>query len=619
MDLSIILTFLIFGLPLAGFPFVIGVGFVKKNYSMYLGTSLIFISFLISLYVMFTYTVKGILVQYSFNWLPSLPAIIPLGVYADNLSMIMALMVSFVGFLIILFSVGYMKEDPNRHVFFGEMVLFTSSMLGLILASSLLMLFIFWELVGLCSYLLIGFWYYKPNAASAAKKAFIVTRVGDVFFIAGIGAAILYSSGGALSVAGLGSIHLMWQKTIVSLLLFGGAIGKSAQFPLHVWIPDAMEGPTTVSALIHAATMVTAGVYLIARTYTIFTPASLSVVLYIGVVTIILSGLIGLVVNDIKRILAYSTIGQIGYMVAALGLGLGATSIGLSIYQLEAHAFFKALLFLAAGSILHAVMNVRDINKMGGLWKKMPITVTSMFVGALALSGFPGLAGFFSKDSIITASYGVSIFVWALLAIGGFLTTLYAFRMFFKVALGKPRSNAAEHAHESRWIMLIPIVILAAFSVIFGIFQQGFYTFLNPASVVVPLGIAPLKLMDFIPVILMLLGMGLAYYVWGRNSTIPKTVANGAQDFYLLIKNKFYLDVFFTNVIAERGILGLSAVSDGFERRAIGGLVNLSGDVFENSGKIFRKIQTGLARQYVLLILIGLILSLLLLRILMGV
>ncbi len=619
MDLSIILTFLIFGLPLAGFPFVIGVGFVKKNYSMYLGTSLIFISFLISLYVMFTYTVKGILVQYSFNWLPSLPAIIPLGVYADNLSMIMALMVSFVGFLIILFSVGYMKEDPNRHVFFGEMVLFTSSMLGLILASSLLMLFIFWELVGLCSYLLIGFWYYKPNAASAAKKAFIVTRVGDVFFIAGIGAAILYSSGGALSVAGLGSIHLMWQKTIVSLLLFGGAIGKSAQFPLHVWIPDAMEGPTTVSALIHAATMVTAGVYLIARTYTIFTPASLSVVLYIGVVTIILSGLIGLVVNDIKRILAYSTIGQIGYMVAALGLGLGATSIGLSIYQLEAHAFFKALLFLAAGSILHAVMNVRDINKMGGLWKKMPITVTSMFVGALALSGFPGLAGFFSKDSIITASYGVSIFVWALLAIGGFLTTLYAFRMFFKVALGKPRSNAAEHAHESRWIMLIPIVILAAFSVIFGIFQQGFYTFLNPASVVVPLGIAPLKLMDFIPVILMLLGMGLAYYVWGRDSTIPKTVANGAQDFYLLIKNKFYLDVFFTNVIAERGILGLSAVSDGFERRAIGGLVNLSGDVFENSGKIFRKIQTGLARQYVLLILIGLILSLLLLRILMGV
>ncbi len=619
MDLSIILTFLIFGLPLAGFPFVIGVGFVKKNYSMYLGTSLIFISFLISLYVMFTYTVKGILLQYSFNWLPSLPAIIPLGVYADNLSMIMALMVSFVGFLIILFSVGYMKEDPNRHVFFGEMVLFTSSMLGLILASSLLMLFIFWELVGLCSYLLIGFWYYKPNAASAAKKAFIVTRVGDVFFIAGIGAAILYSSGGALSVAGLGSIHLMWQKTIVSLLLFGGAIGKSAQFPLHVWIPDAMEGPTTVSALIHAATMVTAGVYLIARTYTIFTPVSLSVVLYIGVVTIILSGLIGLVVNDIKRILAYSTIGQIGYMVAALGLGLGATSIGLSIYQLEAHALFKALLFLAAGSILHAVMNVRDINKMGGLWKKMPITVTSMFVGALALSGFPGLAGFFSKDSIITASYGVSIFVWALLAIGGFLTTLYAFRMFFKVALGKPRSNAAEHAHESSWIMLIPIVILAAFSVIFGIFQQGFYTFLNPASVVVPLGIAPLKLMDFIPVILMLLGMGLAYYVWGRNSTIPKTVANGAQDFYLLVKNKFYLDVFFTNVIAERGILGLSAVSDGFERRAIGGLVNLSGDVFENSGKILRKIQTGLARQYVLIILIGLILSLLLLRILMGV
>ena len=608
MDLSVLLTFLIFGLPLIGFPFVIGIGYIKKNYSMYLGTSLIFLSFLISIYVFFTYTVKGIAILYNFNWLPSLPAVIPVGVYADNLSMIMALMVSFVGFLIILFSVGYMKEDPNRHVFFGEMVLFTSSMLGLILASSLLMLFIFWELVGLCSYLLIGFWYYKPNAASAAKKAFIVTRVGDVFFIAGIGAAILYSSGGALSVAGLSSIHLVWQKTIVSLLLFGGAIGKSAQFPLHVWIPDAMEGPTTVSALIHAATMVTAGVYLIARTYSLFTPTSLTVVLYVGAFTIILSGLIGIVVNDIKRILAYSTISQIGYMVAALGLGLGATSIGLSIYQLEAHAFFKALLFLSAGSILHAILNVRDINKMGGLWKKMPITVTSMFIGALALSGFPLTAGFFSKDVIISTSYGVSILAWILLAIGGFLTALYSFRMFFRVALGKPRSNPAEHAHESSAIMLIPILILAVFSLIFGVFQGGFYTFLGGSPI-------SLSTMDIVPVVLMLGGMGLAYYAWGRNSTIPEKVANGARDFYLLVKNKFFIDAFFTNVIAERGILGLSAVSDGFERKAIEGLVDASGKLFQNSGKVLRKFQTGLARQYALIILIGLILALVLLRI----
>jgi NADH-quinone oxidoreductase subunit L len=610
MDLAVILTFLIFALPLIGFPFVIGIGYVKKNYSMYLGTALIFLSFLTALYVFFTYTINGTVIQYSFNWLPNLPTIIPLGVYGDNLSMIMTLMVSFVGFLIILFSVGYMKEDPNRHIFFGEMVLFTSSMLGLVLSSSILMLFIFWELVGLCSYLLIGFWYYKPNAASAAKKAFIVTRVGDVFFIAGIGAAILYSSGGALSVTGLGTIHLMWEKTIVSLLLFGGAIGKSAQFPLHVWIPDAMEGPTTVSALIHAATMVTAGVYLIARTYSIFTPLSLTVVLYIGLFTIILSGLIGIVVNDIKRILAYSTISQIGYMVAALGLGLGATSIGLSIYQLEAHAFFKALLFLTAGSILHAILNVRDVNKMGGLWRKMPITITSMFIGALALSGFPYTAGFFSKDSIITASYGVSILAWALLAIGGFLTALYSFRMFFKVAMGKPRSDAAEHAHESGLLMLIPIVILAAFSLIFGVFQGGFYSFLGGKS-------SPLSAIDAVPVILMLAGMGIAYYAYGRNSAIPQKVASGARDFYSLVKNKFFIDVFYTNVIAERGVLGLSAVTDGFERRALGGLVDLSGRLFQNSGQVVRKIQTGLARQYVLIILIGLILALVLLRLFM--
>jgi proton-translocating NADH-quinone oxidoreductase chain L len=608
--LSVLLTYLIFLIPLVGFPFVIGIGYIKKNYSMYLGTALILISFIDAIYVFFTYTVKNVIVESSFNWLPSLQAPIPLGVYGDHLSMIMAIMVSFVGFLIILFSVGYMKEDPNRHVFFGEMVLFTASMLGLVLSYSLLTLFIFWELVGLCSYLLIGFWYYKPNAASAAKKAFIVTRVGDVFFIAGIGAAILYSSGAALSVTGLTAIHATWQRTIVSLLLFGGAIGKSAQFPLHVWIPDAMEGPTTVSALIHAATMVTAGVYLVARTYTIFTPLSLSVVLYIGVFTIILSGLIGIVVNDIKRILAYSTISQIGYMFAALGLGLGATSIGLSIYQLEAHAFFKALLFLAAGSVLHSLLNVRDINKMGGLWRKMPVTITAMFIGALALSGFPYTAGFFSKDSIISASFSVSYLAWALLAVGGFLTALYSFRMFFRVALGKPRSYAAEHAHESGWIMLIPVIILAFFSLIFGIFQNGFYTFLGART-------AEITSLDAVPVVLMLGAMGLAYYAYGRTSSIPEKVANGARDFYLLVKNKFFIDTFYTNVISERAVLGFSAVMDGFERRVLNGFIDLIGYFFANAGKAVRKIQTGLARQYATIVLIGLILALILLRILM--
>jgi proton-translocating NADH-quinone oxidoreductase chain L len=609
--LSVLLTYLIFLIPLVGFPFVIGIGYIKKNYSMYLGTALILISFIDAIYVFFTYTVKNVIVESSFNWLPSLQAPIPLGVYGDHLSMIMAIMVSFVGFLIILFSVGYMKEDPKRHVFFGEMVLFTASMLGLVLSYSLLTLFIFWELVGLCSYLLIGFWYYKPNAASAAKKAFIVTRVGDVFFIAGIGAAILYSSGAALSVTGLTAIHATWQRTIVSLLLFGGAIGKSAQFPLHVWIPDAMEGPTTVSALIHAATMVTAGVYLVARTYTIFTPLSLSVVLYIGVFTIILSGLIGIVVNDIKRILAYSTISQIGYMFAALGLGLGATSIGLSIYQLEAHAFFKALLFLAAGSVLHSLLNVRDINKMGGLWRKMPVTITAMFIGALALSGFPYTAGFFSKDSIISASFSVSYLAWALLAVGGFLTALYSFRMFFRVALGKPRSYAAEHAHESGWIMLIPVIILAFFSLIFGIFQNGFYTFLGART-------AEITSLDAVPVVLMLGAMGLAYYAYGRTSSIPEKVANGARDFYLLVKNKFFIDTFYTNVISERAVLGFSAVMDGFERRLLNGFIDLIGYFFANAGKAVRKIQTGLARQYATIVLIGLILALILLRILMA-
>ncbi len=614
MDFQQWLVFLIFGLPLISFPFVIGIGYIKKNLSMYLGTAVIFVSFLIGLYVFFTYTVKGIIIQANLNWLPSLPVSIPVGIYADNLAMIMVLMVSFVGFLIILFSVGYMGEDPRRHIFFGEMVLFTSSMLGLVLASSLLMLFIFWELVGLCSYLLIGFWYYKPNAASAAKKAFIVTRVGDVFFIAGIGAALLYSQGSALYVANIKAsasvIPYVWQRTIVSLLLFGGAIGKSAQFPLHIWIPDAMEGPTTVSALIHAATMVTAGVYLIARTYSIFTPVSLSVVLFIGVFTIILSGLIGLVVNDIKRILAYSTISQIGYMVAALGLGLGATSIGLSIYQLESHAFFKALLFLSAGAILHALLNTRDVNKMGGLWRKMPVTITAMFIGALALSGFPFTAGFFSKDSIISASYSVNLLAWIFLTIGGFLTSLYSFRLFFKVAMGKPRSYAAEHAHEAGALMLVPIIILAVFSLIFGVFQSGFYSFLGAAK-------ASLSIMDVIPASLMLIGMGIAYYAYGRESSIPQKIAKGSGFLYTLVKSKFYLDILFTNVIAERAVLGFSAIMDAFEKKILDGLINAWGYIFKNVGYSIRKMQTGLARQYALIILIGLFLALLLLRVLM--
>ncbi len=606
------LVFLIFGLPLIGFPLVIGVGYIKKNFSMYLGTALVFISFLIALYVFFTDTVKGTIITATLNWLPNLPVSIPVGIYADQLSMIMVLMVSFVGFLIILFSVGYMAEDPRRHIFFGEMVLFTASMLGLVLSSSLLMLFIFWELVGLCSYLLIGFWYYKPNAASAAKKAFIVTRVGDVFFIAGIGAAILYSGGNALSVSptALSTIGTTWERTIVALLLFGGAIGKSAQFPLHVWIPDAMEGPTTVSALIHAATMVTAGVYLIARTYTIFTPAALTVVLSVGVFTIILSGLIGLVVNDIKRILAYSTISQIGYMVAALGLGLGATSIGLSIYQLESHAFFKALLFLSAGSILHALLNTRDINKMGGLWKKMPITMGAMLVGALALSGFPPFAGFFSKDSIISASYGHNTIAWILLVIGGFLTALYTFRLFFRIAFGNPRSHAAEHAHESKWIMLIPIIVLAIFSTIFGVFQNGFYSFLGGAT-------TSIGFIDAVPATVAVIGIGIAYYAYGRESTIPQRVAKGSGFLYRFVKNKFYLDTLFTNVVAERVVLGFSVIMGNFEKKILNGFINTWGEIFRDAGLTLRKLQTGIARQYALIILVGLVLSLLFIRILM--
>ncbi len=564
-----------------------------------------------------------------FKWFFNINA----GIYIDHLAIIMALMVSFVSLMIHLFAIYYMKDDPNKHTYFAETSLFTAGMLGLIVSSNLVLFFLFWELVGLCSYLLIGFWFFKPNATAAAKKAFIVTRVGDLLFL--VGMAILYASISAhLSVLGSNSpLSIPYLITnantiakaigpttlgIVSVLFLAGAAGKSAQFPLHVWIPDAMEGPTTVSALIHAATMVTAGVYLVARVFPLFY-ASSSFALYsvaiLGSFTAIYAGILGLVMNDIKRVLAYSTISQIGYMLAAIGLAgvIGYSGVAYGMFQLITHAFFKALLFVSTGAILIALLELRDIKKMGGLWRKMPITVTLLFIGALALIAFPGTSGYFSKDTIISASYVyyqnggtiASLLPWLFLLLGSLLTTLYTFRMFFLVALGKPRSELAKRAKDPKILPLIPLFFLAGGALFLGLVQPQFYGFLDPSYTMpsIPYYI------QYLPEVLMVVGLIITYFLYATDAW--KNFHFEKNPLYKVVKNKFYLDNLFTNVIAERVIAPMSAGFGSFEN-AYNHAIDSIGTGTIGLGDRLKRLQTGIVENYFVIILIGMSIVLLL-------
>ena len=416
---------------------------------------------------------------YNFTWFIFGQTQLRIGLLLDPLGAAMLVMITFVGLCIFIFSAGYMKEDANFNRFFTEISFFSGAMLGLVIANSLLLLFICWELVGLASYLLIGFWIHKPSAAAAAKMAFITTRIGDVGFFLGLlwlygrsGTLVFYDhGGGCLENAAL--LSLGSSATFIALLVFCGAAGKSGQFPLHVWLPDAMEGPTPVSALIHAATMVAAGVFLVARMYPLFssgaingvTPA-LTVVVWIGVVTSLMAALIALAQADIKRILAYSTISQLGLMMVSLGVG----GVAAGIMHLIAHAFFKALLFLGAGSVIHGCHQEQDIRKMGSLRKLMPVTFATYAIGMMALSGFPLLfSGAWTKEEILLAAHRwpVSTAPYYLLLAGVFLTALYMTRQMAYVFFGESRGT--RHAHESPPVMTVPLVVLAVCAVLFSI------------------------------------------------------------------------------------------------------------------------------------------------------
>jgi len=417
----------------------------------------------------------------SVEWLRFGTFSVSLGIKYDDLAALMLFIVGFVGFLIHLFSLGYMHDDKARARFFGGLSIFMFSMIGIVLADNLFMIFIFWELVGFSSWLLINHYHEKQSAADASNKAFIVNRVGDFGFLLGI--VMCYWTNGTVNLtelAQLGDTHALVFSIAIPLLLFCGAMGKSAQMPLHVWLPDAMEGPTPVSALIHAATMVAAGIYMLCRISVLMVPDALNVIMWVGTVTAVYAALCAVVQRDIKKVLAYSTLSQLGYMVAAFGLGsitaghdgggkaVLAAGAAAAMFHLTTHAFFKALMFLGSGSVIHGCHHEQDIFKMGGLRKKMPVTFFTFTIGVLAIIGMPFLSGFFSKDAILYLAMTKSTAVFAILAFTAVLTSFYMVRLWKITFLGEARSDDARHAHESGLVMTLPLIILAVLSVAGG-------------------------------------------------------------------------------------------------------------------------------------------------------
>lgn len=543
----------------------------------------------------------------SFAWL-DLPGLqVDIGATIDPLSRLMLLVVTGVGLMIHVFSIGYMGEDPDMARFFTKLSLFMFSMLGIVLADNLLMLFIFWELVGLSSYLLIGFWHERPSAAEAAKKAFIVNRLGDFGFLLGIlGAWLLW---GTLDFVELfGAIHSrpispdqLWAVNLVAVGLFMGCVGKSAQLPLHVWLPDAMEGPTPVSALIHAATMVAAGVYMLCRVFFVLQLSSLALVLIacIGAATALFAALIALQQNDIKRILAYSTLSQLGYMVMAVGLSATIPAM----FHLTTHAFFKALLFLAAGSVIYGMHHEQDIWKMGGLFKRMKATSLVFLVGTLALIGCPPFAGFFSKETILLAALQayehahsplfLLIFIAAAFTAG--LTAFYMTRLVLVVFFGGEKSHAASHAHESPWVMVAPLLVLAVLSAVGGFKGFGIETFLGMGeghhegpAVKIVLGCS---------LAMLVLGVGLACWIYRGRKEDPVS-AN-------ILANKFYSDEIYKMVFVG-GQQMLARASEWFDRWIIGGLfVRGAGVAVAFTGELLRLFQGGNLQAYAMLFIMG--------------
>ncbi len=565
-----------------------------------------------------------------YEWLPVGTLQVSVGLLLDPLSVVMALVVTGVGLLIHIYSIGYMADDEHYSRYFTFLNLFTAAMLLLVLADNFLLLFVGWEGVALCSYLLIGFWFERKSAAAAGSKAFIVNRVGDFGFLVGL--LLIFTTFGAFDYAGIFA-SAPWKLehggavvTAITLLLFIGATGKSAQIPLYVWLPDAMEGPTPVSALIHAATMVTAGVYMVARCSVLFAlaPTTMLIVACVGAATALFAASIGLVQNDIKRVLAYSTVSQLGYMF--LACGVGAFTVG--IFHLMTHAFFKALLFLCAGSVIHSLHGEQDLRRMGGLRGRMRITYVTTVIGALAISGIVPFAGFFSKDKILWHALADGhVAFWAVAALAAGMTAFYMFRLVFKTFHGESRVDpeVEPHVHESPSAMTYPLIGLAVLSVIGGWISIPFFaqydyfghflapTF-EPALKILHAGaeahtvaLSKELVMTFIALGIAGSGILLAYLAYVREPGVAAGFARSLPRLYKLVLDKYRVDEAYSWLVVRPGHAIAEGLWRGFDVNIIDGAVNGTAWIVGCASRILRVAQTGYVRSYALATAIGVV------------
>jgi NADH-quinone oxidoreductase subunit L len=616
-------------LPLISFV-IIGLNFKRlpKPVTTILACGSVLVSFVFSV-ILFLYIKRGhepVRVDL-FDWLPTLKATISFSFVVDPLSSLMLLIVTGVGFLIHVYSVGYMHEDEGYNRFFAYMNLFVFSMLVLVLGSNYLMMFIGWEGVGLCSYLLIGFWFKNHEYNNAAKKAFIMNRIGDFGFL--LGMFILYRLFKTLDYADIFK-QLTHVKaglpvlTLVTLLLFVGAIGKSAQIPLFTWLPDAMAGPTPVSALIHAATMVTAGVYMVARSQALYilAPVTMNIIAIVGIATALMAATIAIFQNDIKKVLAYSTVSQLGYMF--VGLGMGAFTG--AMFHLTTHAFFKALLFLAAGSVIHALGGEQDIRKMGGLRKSLPVTWLVFLAGTIAISGIPPFSGFFSKDEILLHAYEGNKVVWVLGVLTSMMTAFYMFRLLFLTFSGSFRGTSEQqhHMHESPKVMTIPLIILAILSVIGGLLNipalfggnSWLNNFLLPVFIggIAKVGLlaetAPHVSMEITLMVVAVAGaliaIAFAWFKFVKSSVIPVEDGEKRPALSNLLYRKYYIDEIY-HAIIEKPVLYLSTILHNIDVYVIDGIVNGFGKLTVWVGTKSRALQAGTIGFYLVAMVLSII------------
>jgi len=606
------LAWLIPVFPAVAFVLIVFVTKKLKLLSALMAIAAMLLSFIVSLGVLFQVLGSHEITmnsprEYFITWL-NVPGVhIEAGILVDPLTAVMLFVVTLVALLVEIYSVGYMHGDEGFSRFFAYLSLFTFSMLGLVVANNYFQIFFFWELVGLCSYLLIGFYFYKNSAADANKKAFITNRVADFGFMLGI--FFLWLVFGTFNFGELAEAIEHFDNTafltLAAILVFIGPVGKSAQFPLHVWLPDAMEGPTPVSALIHAATMVAAGVYLLARTFVLFNaaPSVLLIVAYIGGFTSIFAASIAIVQDDIKRILAFSTLSQLGYMVMAIGAG----SITAGMFHLTTHAFFKALLFLGAGSAIHAVHS-NSIFDMGGLYKKMKITTWTFIIGSLALAGIFPLAGFWSKDEILLVTKEAGLTgLYIIGSIVAFMTAFYMFRLIFIAFFGEKLSD--HHAHESPWTMTVPLLILAVFSIFAGFVgapfvEHGFASFVYFEH---PHYAEPDYVLMVTSTVLALAGIFLAWYMYGKKAVDTEALKQRLLPIWTLLYNKYYIDEvyqwFFDNIV-----LNIAAAFKWHDRKVVDGIADGFSSLVRATGARLRFVQTGSLQNYALVIFAAVVL-----------